>query len=77
MVLYNLCTIALIDGLFQMQIIGRAAQEARDSFNESRQAYFILLILTDGIISDLRETTREIVQASSLPLSIGMFHTSM
>ncbi|ESN89865.1 hypothetical protein HELRODRAFT_91316 [Helobdella robusta] len=32
--------------------------------------YFILLILTDGIITDMPQTTEAIVRASSLPLSI-------
>ncbi|KAG1649682.1 Copine-8 [Nymphon striatum] len=32
--------------------------------------YFILLILTDGIISDMAQTKEAIVNASSLPLSI-------
>ena len=32
--------------------------------------YFVLLILTDGIITDLEETKRAIIAASSLPLSL-------
>ena len=32
--------------------------------------YFILLIITDGQISDLNETKRAIINASSLPISI-------
>jgi hypothetical protein len=32
--------------------------------------YFILLILTDGIVSDMQETLHAIVQASQLPMSI-------
>jgi hypothetical protein len=32
--------------------------------------YFILLILTDGIINDMQETKDAIVQLSSLPCSI-------
>lgn len=32
--------------------------------------YFILLILTDGVISDMYDTKEAIVDASSLPLSI-------
>jgi hypothetical protein len=34
------------------------------------QKYFVLLILTDGDISDKKETIAEIVKASTLPLSI-------
>lgn len=33
-------------------------------------SYFILLILTDGVITDMPQTTQAIVDASSLPLSI-------
>ncbi|XP_023235399.1 copine-3-like [Centruroides sculpturatus] len=32
--------------------------------------YFILLILTDGVVSDMNETRKAIVQASRLPMSI-------
>lgn len=32
--------------------------------------YFVLLIITDGIISDMHHTKRAIVNASSLPISI-------
>ena len=43
--------------------------------NQSRpcfilQAYFILLVLTDGEITDMDETIKAIVEASYLPLSI-------
>ena len=32
--------------------------------------YYIILILTDGLINDMEATTDEIVRASSLPISI-------
>jgi len=32
--------------------------------------YFVLLIITDGIITDLEETKRSVIAASSLPMSI-------
>ncbi|KAL0481100.1 hypothetical protein AKO1_012868 [Acrasis kona] len=48
------------------QIINQAALLARSSAN----VYQILLIVTDGVISDMAATTREIVLASQLPLSI-------
>ncbi|EDQ88285.1 uncharacterized protein MONBRDRAFT_26531 [Monosiga brevicollis MX1] len=47
-------------------IIAQAAQVARDH----SQFYHVLLILTDGAVSDFNDTAREIVAASSLPLSI-------
>lgn len=38
-------------------------------FQDGRH-YFVLLIITDGIISDMHETKRSIINASSLPMSI-------
>eukprot|EP00118_Oscarella_pearsei_P015726 m.143728 g.143728 ORF g.143728 m.143728 type:complete len:235 (+) comp38394_c1_seq58:1450-2154(+) len=37
---------------------------------EENKGYFVLLILTDGIISDMEETKEAIVKAASLPMSI-------
>lgn len=37
---------------------------------QSKQSYFILMIITDGIINDMQETIDEIVRGTSLPLSI-------
>lgn len=34
------------------------------------QQYFILLILTDGVITDMADTREAIVQASRLPMSV-------
>ena len=34
------------------------------------QNYFVLLIITDGIITDMAETVQDIVHASRLPMSI-------
>jgi hypothetical protein len=50
-------------------IINRVASIAREA-GASGSDYFILLILTDGIITDMSETCEAIVDASSLPLSI-------
>lgn len=41
--------------------------------------YFVLLIITDGIISDMKETIHAIISASSLPISIiivGVGHSN-
>lgn len=38
--------------------------------DSSLQQYFILLIITDGVISDMEETRHAVVQASKLPMSI-------
>ena len=52
------------------QLIGEAARYAELARQKNMQAYTILLILTDGVINDFDDTTRAIVQASHLPLSI-------
>nr|XP_023411337.1 copine-2 isoform X5 [Loxodonta africana] len=40
------------------------------SQKQARGQYFILLIITDGVISDMEETRHAVVQASKLPMSI-------
>jgi vacuolar-type H+-ATPase subunit F/Vma7 len=50
-------------------VIRFASEKAVESFRETR-TYTILLILTDGIINDMPETTDAIVDAGRLPLSI-------
>lgn len=52
------------------QVIFATSQRAEDSCSQEDQNYFILLILMDGINSDMRETIYEIVRASCMPLSI-------
>ena len=37
---------------------------------ESIQQYFILLILTDGVVTDMADTREAIVRASHLPMAI-------
>ena len=38
--------------------------------DEQKMVYFVLLMITDGIISDMTATKEAIVNASHLPLSI-------
>ncbi len=45
--------------------VARFASAAQDG-----KQYFVLLIITDGIITDLDETKRALVNASSLPMSV-------
>jgi hypothetical protein len=45
-------------------------QYARESLNQFQQKYFVLLIITDGVITDMEATVSKIVEASALPLSI-------
>jgi len=49
-------------------VINHVARFAHEYQNG--QQYFVLLILTDGIITDFEETKRAIVNASQLPISI-------
>ncbi|KAI3863656.1 hypothetical protein MKW98_031248 [Papaver atlanticum] len=50
-------------------VINRAAQIAGESLRSQRK-YFVLLIITDGVVSHLQETIDSLVRASALPLSI-------
>ena len=43
----------------------RFASAMRDGSN-----YFVLLIITDGVITDMPQTVQAIISASSLPMSI-------
>eukprot|EP00172_Hildenbrandia_rubra_P001958 Plantae.Rhodophyta-Hildenbrandia_rubra.ctg25912.p1 GENE.Plantae.Rhodophyta-Hildenbrandia_rubra.ctg25912~~Plantae.Rhodophyta-Hildenbrandia_rubra.ctg25912.p1 ORF type:complete len:797 (+),score=181.35 Plantae.Rhodophyta-Hildenbrandia_rubra.ctg25912:32-2422(+) len=47
---------------------GRLADE--EKVTQDNQSYTVLLILTDGVVSDIKQTIAEIVGASVLPLSI-------
>ena len=49
------------------EVIKRSMKYAN---NPNDKSYNILLILTDGVISDMKETIKEIVNGSHLPLSI-------
>ncbi|KAH7571987.1 hypothetical protein JRO89_XS04G0180500 [Xanthoceras sorbifolium] len=51
-------------------VINMAAEIAGQSFSHDRSKYFVLLIITDGVLTDLQETKDALVRASDLPLSI-------
>lgn len=52
-------------------IINHVARFAAQALQQEKAAqYFTLLIITDGVISDMDETRHAIVQASKLPMSI-------
>ncbi|KAH1115018.1 hypothetical protein J1N35_008396 [Gossypium stocksii] len=51
-------------------VINRASVVACDSLSTGAKKYFALLIITDGVITDLQETKDALVKASDLPLSI-------
>ncbi|KAH9754652.1 protein BONZAI 3 [Citrus sinensis] len=52
------------------QVINTAARIAGQSLSFDRSKYFVLLIITDGVLTDLQETKDALVRASDLPLSI-------
>lgn len=58
------------------EVIKFAAGQARKKSEENKQMYWVLLLLTDGVITEgngttyLQDTIKEIVDASALPLSI-------
>ncbi|XP_075656819.1 protein BONZAI 3-like [Castanea sativa] len=52
------------------QVINKAAQIAGQSISYNNSKYFVLLIITDGVLTDLQETKDALVRASDLPLSI-------
>ncbi|KAG8652755.1 protein BONZAI 2 isoform X2 [Manihot esculenta] len=51
-------------------VISTAALIASQSLANGGKKYFVLLIITDGVVTDLQETKDAIVKASDLPLSI-------
>ncbi|CAL0330064.1 unnamed protein product [Lupinus luteus] len=51
-------------------VISNAALIASQSVAAGGRKYFVLLIITDGVVTDLQETRDAIVKASDLPLSI-------
>ncbi|CAL5194681.1 unnamed protein product [Lathyrus oleraceus] len=52
-------------------VINMAAQMAAESLSSYNSAkYYVLLIITDGVVTDLQESINALVKASDLPLSI-------
>lgn len=51
-------------------VITSAADIANQSLMKGERKYFVLLIITDGVITDLQETMDALVHAADLPLSI-------
>ncbi|POI31052.1 hypothetical protein CIB84_005197 [Bambusicola thoracicus] len=65
----SLCALASASGEPRVDV-SLAALHSSDPPFPSVQQYFILLIITDGVISDMDETRHAVVQASKLPMSI-------
>lgn len=51
-------------------VINMAAQIAARSLSRNSSKYYVLLIITDGVVTDLQETIDALVKASDLPLSV-------
>ncbi|XWS58510.1 hypothetical protein CRYUN_Cryun08bG0040300 [Craigia yunnanensis] len=51
-------------------VINTAAQMAGHATSNDITKYFVLLIITDGVLTDIQETMDALVRASDLPLSI-------
>ncbi|KAJ6821825.1 protein BONZAI 3 [Iris pallida] len=62
-------TVTLFGPTLFAPVIQKAAEIATDSLQYSRNKYFVLLIMTDGVINDFQETIDALVKASDLPLS--------
>lgn len=55
---------------FFYQVIKKVIDTIKAEQNENENKYYVLLLLTDGIINDMNETCDIIVEASTYPLSI-------
>ncbi|KAK4337742.1 hypothetical protein RND71_042229 [Anisodus tanguticus] len=51
-------------------VVNKAAEIAAESLKYNQSKYFVLLIITDGVLTDMQETKDALVRASDLPLSI-------
>ncbi|XP_039028744.1 protein BONZAI 3-like [Hibiscus syriacus] len=51
-------------------VINKAAQMASQAASNDITKYFVLLIITDGVLTDIQQTMDALVRASDLPLSI-------
>ncbi|XP_049401412.1 protein BONZAI 3 isoform X3 [Solanum stenotomum] len=51
-------------------VVNKAAEIAVESLKYNQRKYFVLLIITDGVITDMLETKDALVRASDLPLSV-------
>ncbi|CAA2935223.1 protein BONZAI 1-like [Olea europaea var. sylvestris] len=65
-----LCNVSLAGPTLFGPVVTNAAFIASQSVANNEWKYFILLIITDGVITDLQETKDALVSASDLPLSI-------
>ncbi|XWS60191.1 hypothetical protein CRYUN_Cryun07bG0014500 [Craigia yunnanensis] len=65
-----LFNVSLVGPTLFGHVINKAALIASQSLANDTRKYFVLLIITDGVLTDLQETKDALVKASDLPLSI-------
>ncbi|XP_021742404.1 protein BONZAI 3-like isoform X1 [Chenopodium quinoa] len=72
MAAYNsaLQTVALSGPTLFGKVVHRAAEIAGQSLEQTKSKYYVLLIITDGVLSDSQESIDALVRASDLPLSV-------
>ncbi|CAH8384012.1 unnamed protein product [Eruca vesicaria subsp. sativa] len=51
-------------------VVDKAAHTASQSLSQNSPKYFVLLIITDGVLTDMAGTIDALVRASDLPLSV-------
>ncbi|XP_022743809.1 uncharacterized protein LOC111294662 [Durio zibethinus] len=62
--------VTLAGPTFFGNVINTAAKMAGQATSNNITKYFVLLIITDGVLTDIQETMDAVVRASDLPLSI-------
>ncbi|XP_074293895.1 protein BONZAI 3-like [Silene latifolia] len=67
---YSLQNVALAGPTLVGKVIDKASQIAAKSVSQNSYKYHVLLLITDGVLTDLQETIDALVKASDLPLSI-------
>ncbi|KAL1192954.1 Protein BONZAI 3 [Cardamine amara subsp. amara] len=62
--------VALAGPTLFSNVVDKAANIASQSLSENSPKYFVLLIITDGVLTDMVGTVDALVRASDLPLSV-------
>ncbi|CAH2038528.1 unnamed protein product [Thlaspi arvense] len=62
--------VALAGPTLFTHVVDKAAHIASQSLSQNNPKYFVLLIITDGVLTDMASTIDALVRASDLPLSI-------
>ncbi|KAJ4895498.1 Protein BONZAI 3 [Raphanus sativus] len=65
-----LTNVALAGPTLFSHVVDKAAHIASQSLSQNSPKYFVLLIITDGVLTDMAGTIDALVRASDLPLSV-------